>query len=282
VIPEKPHHVALSPDDVAGNGGTGRICLLPGSEARARAIAERFENLEVRPSPRQLNAYLGTVRKDGFSVDLVAIPTGMGCPSVNIVVTELFGLGARRFLRVGSAGSLQHAIVRTGALVIANAAVRDEGSSDTFCPRFFPAVAHPDWIDALRDAAVDLGFADNTWLGLVHTKDCLYGREFPGGPLAERNAAHMRMLEELGVLASEMESSHLFVLATVLNRGLHALAQVATGAQVVKAGTVLAIIGDDRLFAPPEVVAVVENAAIDLGIEAAFRLARREADARKG
>jgi uridine phosphorylase len=276
VIPEAPHHLALSPNDVAGNQGIGRVCLLPGSEARARAIADRLDDLVVRPSPRQLNGYLGVVRRDGASVDVLAIPTGMGCPSLNIVVSELFGLGARRFLRVGSAGSLQQEVVRAGALVIASAAVRDEGTSDAFCPRSVPALAHPDWIDALASSATDLGLGKNTWLGPVQTKDCLYGGEFPGGPLADRNAAHMRMLHDLGVLATEMESAHLFVLASVLNRAITPLDRLGSGPDAVKAGSVLAIIGDERPFAPVDLALLAEKAAIDVSIEAAFRLVLKE------
>ena len=42
----------------------------------------------------------------------------MGCPSVDIIVTELIMLGARRFVRVGTAGSLQPHAIRMFALLL--------------------------------------------------------------------------------------------------------------------------------------------------------------------
>ena len=41
---------------------------------------------------RQYTAYLGTVRtEDGLVVDVGSVPTGMGCPSVNVIVTDFKG-----------------------------------------------------------------------------------------------------------------------------------------------------------------------------------------------
>ena len=94
-----PHHIRLDADLVAGNNGLGRIFFLPGSVARAKQIAEHFSDLTVHESPRQLNAYLGVLRRHGISLEVAAVPTGMGCPAMNIVATELIGLGARRLLR---------------------------------------------------------------------------------------------------------------------------------------------------------------------------------------
>jgi uridine phosphorylase len=276
MIPASPLHLRLAPEDLVGNQGIGRVCLLPGSDARARRIGERLEEVESRPSPRQLNAWLGVYRHEGESVDVLTLPTGMGCPSVNIVVTELFGLGGRRFLRVGSAGSLQHGRVRLGDLVIANASVRDESTSDAFAPRDVPALAHPDWVDALRSAATELGVAERSWVGCVHSKDAFYGREFPGGPLAGQNVAYMEMLRAMGVMATEMESSHLFILASLLSKEIGPVARPAATAEAAKAGTLLAIVGDDQLFASPEDFRRAEELSIDVALRAALHLVRME------
>ena len=107
------------------------------------------------------------------SVDAAAVSTGMGCTSLNVIVTELIALGARQLLRVGTSGSVVPAVVRVGDLVIATAGVRDEGASDRYFGREYPAVGHFDWIFALHRAALGLGYGDRTYMGVVHAKDSL-------------------------------------------------------------------------------------------------------------
>lgn len=271
-----PHHISIGRDEVAGNGGRGRVFFLPGSNSRAKQIAERFRDVRVFPSPRHLDAYLGVVEEDGQSVDVCAISTGMGCPSLDIVVTELILLGARRLLRVGTSGSLQPQAIRTGDLVIATSAVRDEGTSDVYAPREIPAVGHPDWTNALVAVANRRGLGDRTFAGPVHCKDSLYGREFAFGPEAERNAAYMKMLRKLGVLATEMESAHLFILAAVHGTKIANVGRITPSSEVVKAGAVLAVIGDDAAFSSTDEARRAEERAIDVSLSGAVELMRRE------
>ena len=266
------HHICIGPDEMKGNGDLGRVFFLPGSDSRAQQIAERFHDATRHPSPRQINAWLGVVRGMHGDVDVGVISTGMGCPSLGIVVTELVLGGARRLLRVGSAGSVQPQHIKAGTLVIATAAVRDEGTSDAYAPREVPAVAHPDWVEALSRASRRLGLDDRTYAGVVHTKDSLYGREFATGPQAHKNRDYMEMLGSLGVMATEMESAHLFMLAAAHNATPRPLAVRASDPGTVKAGTILAVIGDDPPFAPPDVVHACETRAIDVACQAAQEL----------
>lgn len=271
----QPHHILLDTTDVAGNGGRGRVFLLPGSPTRARLLAQRFDQAELRDNPRGLTAWLGTVTVDGTRVDVASVATGMGTPSVNIVVTELLDLGARRLLRVGTAGTLQDAVA-VGDLVVATASVRDESTSDAFLPREFPAVASLDWVDALTRAATAHGHADHTFAGTVHTKDAFYGREFPMGPLAEQNEAYMRALRAAGVLASEMESSHLFILAGLRGADITPVRHPTSRADVAKAGAVFAIIGSEEGFGPADARERVESLLCDVAVRAAWELITAE------
>ena len=269
------HHLCIGREHLEGNDGRGRVVFVPGSVARTAQVAEHFEDVRVHTNPRGLDVHLGTLRHGDRSVDVAAVSTGMGCPSLGIVVTELIELGARRFLRVGSAGSLQPGVA-IGDLVVATAAVRDEGASDAYVPREVPAVAHSDWIVALSAAARALGEAERTCLGLVHTKDSLYGREFAMGPLAEQNRGYMKLLESVGVLASEMESSHLFILSTSRGPDVSSLAHRRGGEGVIKSGTILAVIGDQNSWAPSELAAATEARAIRVAVRAARELVARE------
>ena len=262
----EPHHLQATAEQV-----TGRVFLVPGSEGRARRIADRLEDVEILPSDRRLDVFLGRYQGRGRSVDLGVVSTGMGCPSLDIVVTELILLGARALIRVGTAGSMQPEQVRVGELVIATAAVRDEAASDAYVTRDFPATADWSVTAALIAAARRLEVDHKTYAGVIHSKDSLYAREFGLGPLGEANRRYTDQLRAVGVLASEMEAAHLFVLAQVHSRRSAPLSSPASDA--VRAGAVMAVIGDDRSFAAPEIAAETEALATEVALDAALDLA---------
>ena len=267
-----PHHLSIAPEHVAGNDGRGRVFLLPGSDGRACRIGEHLADHRVIPSPRQLNVHLGRMElEDGRGADVGVVATGMGCPSLDIVATELIHLGARVLVRVGTSGSLQPEQVRAGDLVIATAAVRDEGTSDSYADRGFPAVADTEVVRALERAARAAGHGARTYRGLLHTKDSLFAREMGQGPRAEANRRFIAEMEALGVLASEMEAAHLFVLGHVHSRRVAPLDSEPT-ADRVRTGALVAVIGDDTAFAEPERVAAAEEAAIEVALRAAVEL----------
>ena len=272
----KAHHLEIGPDDITGNDGLGRYVFLPGSTARAAHLAERFGDPRTASNRRRLDVQLGTLERGGMSVAVAAVPTGMGCPSVDIIVGELLQLGARRFVRVGTAGTLQKQI-RAGDLVIASGAVRDEGTSDAYSPREFPAVADPVMTEVLCAAARRIGLGERTHCGVVHSKDSFFGREFAAGPDAERNRAYMELLTRNRVLASEMEAAHLFVLGAVANAGRTSLAASRTREVGVRCGAVMAVVGDSSGFAALEVERAAEERLLDLAVEGILDLAALEA-----
>jgi uridine phosphorylase len=237
------HHLELDAAKLAGNGGIGRYLLLPGSADRAARIAERFVDLEILANRRRLDVHLGRLVHEGVSIDVAAIPTGMGCPSVDIVVGELLGAGARRCLRVGTAGSLL-ADVKLGDVVVASGAVRDESASDAYTDPRFPAMSDPLWVEALSVAARELGIDERVHVGIVHSKDSFFGREFGHGPDGARNKAYMDRLAGAGVVASEMEAAHLFVLGAVFQKGSRSVATLRSSRSHVRCGAVCAIVGD--------------------------------------
>lgn len=271
------HHLNAGPEDLAGNRGLGRYLLLPGSDGRARVIGERFSQCRVRPSERGHNLYLGTLDHQGMTIEVAAVASGMGTPSLDIIVQELFSLGVTRFLRVGTAGSLQPGRIRVGDLVTATAAVRDEGASRRYAPVEFPAVASAGMAAAVTKAAGELGLSDRLHPGIVHSKDSLFAREFGRGPMAAENRRYMEQLAACGVVASEMESSHLFVLASLFSQELAAAGRSVPGG--VLAGALLGIIGDHGPFASPAEIGATVDRAIDVALLAIKLLAVSEAGA---
>ena len=213
----EPIHMNATYEDFLGNGDIGRYVLLPGSDGRAQEISKYFSNLEVKPHPRGHHLYLGTLpcnEVPNGQINVAAVATGMGCPSIDIILHELCFLGAKRFWRTGSAGSLQNSTVKIGDVVVATGSVRDEDTSATYIPREFPAIPAPEMVAAARRASA-LHPDIDTHFGIVHCKSSFYGREFGEGPLGKENERYMDIMRTSGVLASEMETSQLFILSTL-------------------------------------------------------------------
>lgn len=212
-----PHHINASPEDLAGNNGIGRYILLPGSDGRAKEIAQYFDHTTVKLHPRGHNLYLGTIANGAKTIDIATIASGMGCPSMEIILHELFQLGGKRFLRVGTAGSLQPNLVKLGDLVNAQASVRDEHTTTDYVPITVPAVASFEFILAISLAAKKLNLPNQVHTGTVHCKSSFYAREFGAGPKAEKNKAYINLLTQCGILATEMETSALFIQSQLYN-----------------------------------------------------------------
>ena len=113
-------HVSVDSGVFEGNKGHGRYVFLPGSRSRAKKISEHFFNTKVFPSERGHDLYTGQLNTDSGAVDVAVLSSGMGVGSLEIIVTELYMLGARMFIRVGTSGSLQPDVVRVPSNVIAN------------------------------------------------------------------------------------------------------------------------------------------------------------------
>jgi purine-nucleoside phosphorylase len=188
-------HLHAEPGDYAP------LVLLPGDPNRATRIAEQFDGglgkTRRVTAHRGLLGYTGTV--DGHPVSVQT--SGMGTPSLSIVVEELLRLGARKLVRVGTCGGIAPGL-RTGDLVIATAACPTDGATRTylhgeaFAPAADFALTH-----ALVHAAEEAGMAVRT--GPVASVDVFYN---PDPDYASR-------WRERGVLAFEMEASALFYLA---------------------------------------------------------------------
>src|SRR5918992_999376 len=108
-------HLRAEPDDYAP------LVLLPGDPNRAKLVAGMFDGgLDAARrvnDHRMLLGYTGTWRGVPVSVQT----SGMGTPSLSIVVEELLRLGAQRLIRIGTCGGIGRGL-RTGDIVVATAA----------------------------------------------------------------------------------------------------------------------------------------------------------------
>jgi uridine phosphorylase len=253
-----PMHINASTHDLEGNNGLGRYLFLTGSDERARQLSERFHQLTLRLHPRQHNLYLGTLPTQQGAMEVGAISTGIGGPSADIIINELISLGARRLLRVGTAGSLQPTQVKVGDVVIATGAVRDDKASWDYIYPEYPAIASLDYLIA-AGRATNMLAQHKVHVGLVHSKSSLYAREF-NCSLRKDNEQYMTSMRLSGVLASEMECAQLFILTSLMNAKL-------SGSHSILSGGILAIVGDVTAFSNKcDLVADAINTAINLSI----------------
>lgn len=271
--PVQPLHMNVSPNDMKGNGRLGRYILLPGSDGRASDIAKQLVDVKVSEHPRRHNFYAGRFVQGGQSIDVGVMSSGMGCPSMDIIASELLNLGAKRLIRVGTAGSLQPRRIRVGGLVVPTSTVRDEGTSRHYLDPSIPVSASLEFLDVVRRVAKEKGWGDRVFLGATHTKDSLYAREFGQGPLHSQHNAYMQHLKEAGVLASEMECAQLFTLVQYWNQK-----QINAGdnGPQVRCGAVLAIVGDDEPFADGQKVGDTVTSSIELAFACIAGWAKEE------
>ena len=256
-----PFHCHLTREDARD-----RYFIIPGCPSRAKMISETYlSDVTVRPSKRGHTVYLGCIRDTKVPVGVVA--TGMGCPSVDIIVTELIQMGAKYFIRVGTAGSFNLDKYPIHSMVVASGAVRDESTSCNYAPKEFPAISSPEITQALITAGENLVDIPPVKTGIMHTKDSLYAREFLLGTdyKAQEHQQYMRSLEQLGVAASEMEAAHLFVLGSVY--GVH------TGCICTMIGGTDPTVGS---FSQPSPKGGSVNPSITVALEAIKILFRRK------
>ncbi len=193
-----------------GKGDVGRYVILPGDPKRCEKIAGYLENATRVADSREFVTYTGKL--DGEKVSVTS--TGIGGPSAAIAMEELVMSGADTFIRVGTCGGMD-VDVKSGDLVIADGAIRMEGTSREYAPIEFPAVPDFTVTTALVQAAKDL--KNPCHVGVVQCKDSFYGQHSPetkpvGYELLNKWDAWLK----LGCKASEMESAALFVVASYL------------------------------------------------------------------
>lgn len=200
----KQYHIGV------GTGDVGKYVILPGDPKRCKKIAEHFEDAKLVADSREYVTYTGYL--DGVKVSVTS--TGIGGPSASIAMEELVKCGADTFIRVGTCGGMDLE-VKGGEVVIANGAIRMEGTSKEYAPIEFPAVADFTVTNALVDGAKKLDLPYH--VGVVECKDAFYGQHQPETkPVSYELMNKWEAWLRLGCLASEMESAALFIVASHL------------------------------------------------------------------
>lgn len=179
-------------------GAVTPYVLTVGEPERASAIAALLAESREVGRYREYWSFQG--RWQG--VELTVTSHGVGAAGAAIAFTELIEGGARTLVRLGTAGSFLPQI-RSGDLMIATGAVRDEGVSERILPLGYPAIADLDVTLALRDAAeahAEVRFGT----GIMLTRAAFYP-----GPAADDGS----LWRQAHVVGVELELATLLVIA---------------------------------------------------------------------
>lgn len=209
---DKLYHIGFGRADLGDDPPTK--VLLSGDPERARLIAEtHFRKAKELSTHRGLNSYSG-VLENGTPV--LSATSGMGAPSLSIIVNELVQVGVKTILRVGTCGSIQPQ-VKAGSLVISSGALCRQGAANDVAPVEYPAVADPFLTVGLAEAARALEV--DYHVGITASVDTFYegqGRTGGANPHLLRSLQGLvAEFQTLNVLNFEMEAGTLFKMAGV-------------------------------------------------------------------
>ena len=249
------YHLGFGTDDLDDRT---TIALLSGDPSRSERIAtEHLGAMRVLSRHRGLDAFAATLPG---GAPVVCATSGMGAPSMSIVVNELVQVGIRSVIRIGTSGSIQEH-VGIGSVVIGSGALTSQGAALDIAPAEFPAVADPFLTVALAEAAGRLGIDHH--VGVMASTDTFYeGQERSASSANPHLLRRLRgMIDEyhdLGIVNFEMEAGTLFKMGAVYG---------------FAAGAVVAIIAQRNAAEEPDV------GAIDAAVGNAIAVAVAAADA---
>ena len=193
-----------TPHIEANKGDFAETVLMPGDPLRAQALAKNhLEDVRQVNSVRNMLGFTGTFKGKRVSI----MGSGMGMPSISIYAHELFDYyDVKQIIRVGTCGGLL-ADMQLGDLVLASAASTDSSMNrQRFGDWDFAANADFDLLQRVHDKAVQTGLKIRT--GNVFASDWFY----------HPDEAFIEKVQNMGVLALDMESAALYALAQQHNR----------------------------------------------------------------
>ena len=209
----------------AGPAKAPQYVLLPGDPNRVVSMAAQWDGGAEGPagsagSPqiwtlaRQQKCAAGTYQ----GAEIGAWSTGIGGPSAEVVLEEILDKGAGTFIRVGTTGTIREDVA-VGDIVINDAHIRLDGTSDLYVPEAFPAANSYEVTMALVQACENLGLRYHVGTG------CTCGSFFTGqcrpaykGFYPSHLDAMLADLKKAGVLSFEMEGAALSTLCRLYGK----------------------------------------------------------------
>jgi len=190
-ISDKPFHILAEPHEIAEK------VIVVGDPLRAERISQILDDVRLVNKNRCFLTYTGFYNNMKITIST----HGIGAPSAAIVFEELYMLGAKTIIRLGTAGSLVDGI-EVGSVFIPVAAAYEKGGTigmyfDDLC---FPAIPDFKLVNILEEAFLNKGL--NIQKGIVVSSDSFH---------AEKK--YSKKWRSYGIKAVEMECATLFTLS---------------------------------------------------------------------
>lgn len=185
----------IQPHIRCGTEDAAKYAILPGDPLRVDRVKKFLENPMDIVYNREFKTAVGYYK----GVKVMVTSTGIGGPSAVIALEELKNIGVETFIRIGSCGALQEDI-KLGELIIATGAVRNDGSSNAYIEKGYPAVPDTDVVACILKSVEELKYSFHR--GLIRSHDSFYTDE------EEKIDSYW---SERGILGADMESAALFV-----------------------------------------------------------------------
>lgn len=140
---DKQPHLHLCKKDVFP------VCIVVGDPARTEEYARLCEDYKELAYNREYRSFGCTYKGKKFLI----VSHGVGSAGAAICFRELIQLGVKIIIRAGTCGSLQNSQYKQGDVVVCYAAAKEDGVTALLEPVGMPAVATPEIIDKLTEAA---------------------------------------------------------------------------------------------------------------------------------
>lgn len=201
----KQYHIDLKPGDLSP------YLLTPGDPGRVDRILKTWDEGKILSFHREYKSATGKFK----GIDISALSTGIGGPSLAIAIEESARIGVNTFIRVGTTGSIQKDI-SLGDIVIINGAVRLDGTSNQYVRVEYPAVASFEVTLALIEACEELGYKYHVGIG-ASTDSFYTGQGRPGlnNYLPSFAKEIFNDLQIANVMNFEMECAALFTITSI-------------------------------------------------------------------
>lgn len=176
--------------------------IVVGDPARVDIVKSVLENPQDITYNREFKSAIGTFK--GHKI--LVLSTGIGAPSMVIALEELKAIGVESVIRVGSCGAMDRSF-KVGEIMVVTGAVRDEGLTEKYVPKDFPAIPSSELLmRAMKQTEIPVK------CGIARSHDGFY---------MDNNTEVEDFWSRKQVLGADMETSALYVVGRL--RGLRTL-----------------------------------------------------------
>ncbi len=224
-----------------------KYVIFSGDPWRVDVLAKLLDNPQHVAFAREFNTYTGTYK----GVKVTVTSTGIGAPSAAIAMEEMYSNGMEVAIRMGTVMALKENML--GKFIIPMAAMREEGTSATYAPISYPAVADIELVNCMNKTAKEFGRGYIN--GINCTMDGFYSQMKESRLSKERQTdvtGTFERLKKLNVSGIDMESSCMLTLASLM--GIKGCVVTMT---TVQENLKEVLLGDDRKQAEEDLCKVV-------------------------